>query len=378
MVVAEGVSAANLRIVSNASSLIADYMEVDGGEESLTDWGIGRMLLPNNDPTKDHIVYPATMNPKRPALSSKSAVADLSSSREKCLHNSDWLNSRVFELDSELVTFVVESLVTLRRKVTKNTKITTTATPPATPPTMAPTRTAFLPEICTGGSRLGPTAMLPCVSFNLKISNPFKRAFAHTGPVHAGIVHRKNFRSPNIQPVQSLKSCVVEDKIVIVPRNPFYRAVVNAGGCFSPNVIACGNRNDLDSIDKRKRVRRRSEEERIFRLLSEAGNGVMGFRAKMEADELWARRNRVRASALVYEYMDGAVWDIGDRCVTCCYSLTLNAFRVVGVRCPVAAIGILLRCSSAVMKDVIGGTVSRRSTGTGSCREQVEKEVDHG
>nr|GMC62224.1 hypothetical protein Iba_chr02cCG1840 [Ipomoea batatas] len=68
MVIAEGVSAANLRIVGNASSLIADYMEVDGGEESSTDWGIGRMLLPNNDPTKDHIVYPATMNPKRPAV----------------------------------------------------------------------------------------------------------------------------------------------------------------------------------------------------------------------------------------------------------------------------------------------------------------------
>nr|GMC67369.1 hypothetical protein Iba_chr02fCG1820 [Ipomoea batatas] len=58
MVVAEGASAANLRIVSNASSLIADYMEVDGGEESSTDWGIGRMLLPSNDPTTGHIVYP--------------------------------------------------------------------------------------------------------------------------------------------------------------------------------------------------------------------------------------------------------------------------------------------------------------------------------
>lgn len=56
MVVVEGVSAANLPIVSNASSLAADYMEVNGGEESPMDWEtagrphIGYMAIRNHGP----------------------------------------------------------------------------------------------------------------------------------------------------------------------------------------------------------------------------------------------------------------------------------------------------------------------------------------
>nr|GME20742.1 uncharacterized protein LOC109180232 [Ipomoea batatas] len=63
MVVAEGVSAANnLRIVSNGSSLVDDYMEVDGGEESPPVWEIGGLFISNNGAKGRHIGYPATRN----------------------------------------------------------------------------------------------------------------------------------------------------------------------------------------------------------------------------------------------------------------------------------------------------------------------------
>nr|GLL18764.1 hypothetical protein Itr_chr02CG01800 [Ipomoea trifida] len=72
MVVAEGVSAANnLRIVSNGSSLVDDYMEVDGGEESPPVWEIGGMFVSNNGAKKGgHIVYPVTGN-RRPVCNAK-------------------------------------------------------------------------------------------------------------------------------------------------------------------------------------------------------------------------------------------------------------------------------------------------------------------
>nr|GLL20341.1 putative late blight resistance protein homolog R1B-23 [Ipomoea trifida] len=147
---------------------------------------------------------------------------------------------------------------TLRRRKIKIPKIVIATIPP---PTMAPPTTTVRlfffrggggGEDCFAGSDVD-IQMHRIISITddiLIIGIP--------RPVHPGIINRRKSLSPNIQPVQSLKSGVVEDVKVIGSRDPFYRVVVDSGG-FALHVIACRNRNNFNPVHECIRAGRGGE-----------------------------------------------------------------------------------------------------------------------
>nr|GMC64975.1 hypothetical protein Iba_chr02dCG9830 [Ipomoea batatas] len=149
-------------------------------------------------------------------------------------------------------------------------------------------------------------------------------------PIHStaviGYGPRGSVNTLRSRPVQSLKSGVVVDVIIIVSRHPFYWVVINSGA-FSSYIIPCGNRNNFDSINKRIRAGRRSEgyvEHLAFvdvndilfvdhRVNAGGEIGAEVSQQEVEADELGAGGDGEGVGEVGLEDSDaGGVRDLGD------------------------------------------------------------------